>query len=386
MNKKEIGFTMEEFQGRIQKVRKSMEERGLSLLLVNTPENIFYLTGHKSPGYYMYMCLVIPLEGEMTLVLRRGELGNAQVYSWLEGEGLVAYDDTDDPLQKTVDVIMEKGFQGGRTGVEFTSWFLTTKNFLDLQTKLKGAEIVDASGTVEQTRMVKSAKEIEYIETACRIVDKAMAKGIEKIQPGNKEKEVAAAFFSEMCLQGSEYYGTEPYVASGPRAGAMHSSWGERVMQNGESVLLEMAATVNRYHGALMRTAHLGKPSETMKEWAKVCIEALNAAINAIKPGVTSEYVDEACRGVIERAGLYENYRKRTGYSIGIAFAPDWGEGHIMSLQKGDQRLLQPGMVFHMPPALRKLNAYGVGFSETVVVTETGCRVLGNTKRELLIL
>lgn len=74
MNKKEIGFTMEEFQGRIQKVRKSMEERGLSLLLVNTPENIFYLTGHKSPGYYMYMCLVIPLEGEMTLVLRRERL------------------------------------------------------------------------------------------------------------------------------------------------------------------------------------------------------------------------------------------------------------------------------------------------------------------------
>lgn len=226
MNKKEIGFSMEEFQGRIQKVKKSMEEQNLSLLLVNTPENIFYLTGHKSPGYYMYMCLVIPLEGEMTLVLRRGEVGNAQVYSWLEGEGLVAYDDTDDPLQKTVDVIMEKGFRGGRAGVEFTSWFLTTKNFLDLQTKLKGAEIVDASGTVEQARMVKSAKEIEYIETACRIVDKAMAKGIEKIQPGNKEKEVAAAFFSEMCLQGSEYYGTEPYVASGPRAGAMHSSWG----------------------------------------------------------------------------------------------------------------------------------------------------------------
>ncbi len=137
---------------------------------------------------------------------------------------------------------------------------------------------------------------------------------------------MAAAFFSEMCLQGSEYYGTEPYVASGPRAGAMHSSWGERVIRNGETVLLELAATVNRYNGALMRTVCLGKPSPVMAEWSKVCIE---------------------------RAGLYENYRKRTGYSLGIAFAPDWGEGHIMSLQKGDQRLLQPGMVF--PPALREL-------------------------------
>ncbi|MCI8464262.1 MAG: aminopeptidase P family protein [Lachnospiraceae bacterium] len=385
MSQKEIGFSMEEFQERIAKVKASMEEQGLSMLLVNTPENVFYLTGHKSPGYYMYMCLVVPMEGEMTLVLRRGEVGNATVYSWLSGDGLVAYDDTDDPLQKTVDVILEKGFRGGKVGVEFTSWFLTTKNFLSLQEKLEGASVVDASGTVEAARMIKSAKEIEYIEDCCRIADAAMAKGMEKVRPGKKEKEVAAAFFSEMCLQGSEYYGTEPYVASGPRAGAMHSSWGERVIQNNETVLLELAATVNRYNGALMRTVCLGKPSERMAEWSKVCIEALNAAIDAIKPGVTSEFVDAACCGVIERAGLYENYRKRTGYSLGIAFAPDWGEGHIMSLQKGDQRILKPGMVFHMPPALRELGKYGVGFSETVLVTETGCRPLGNTKRELLI-
>lgn len=382
---KEIGFTMDEFQARIKKVKGSMAEQGLDMLLVNTPENVFYLTGHKSPGYYMYMCLIVPLEGDLTLVLRRGEVGNATVYSWLEGDGLVAYDDTDNPLQKTVDVIMAKGFKGGKVGVEFTSWFLTTKNFMDLKEKLHGAAITDASGTVEKARMVKSAKEIEYIETACKIVDSAMAKGYEKVRPGNKEKDVAAAFFSEMCLQGSEYFGTEPYVASGPRAGAMHSSWGERDLRTGESVLLEIAATVNRYNGALMRTVHIGEPSQVMKDWSKVCIEALNAAIDAIKPGVTSEFVDDACRGVIERAGLYENYRKRTGYSIGIAFAPDWGEGHIMSLQRGDQRVLEPGMVFHMPPALRELGAYGVGFSETVAVTETGCKVFGHTPRELLI-
>ena len=383
--KKEIGFTMEEFENRLKTVRQNMNAKGLDLLLVNTPENVFYLTGHKSPGYYMYMCLVVPMEGDITLVLRRGELGNAMAYSYLPEEKLIAYDDTDNPLQKTVDVIMENGFKGGKVGVEFTSWFLTTKNFLGLQSKLKGAEIVDASGTVEAARLIKSKQEIEYIRQACKIADKAMAKGMEKVRAGNKEKEVAAAFFSEMCLAGSEYYGTEPYVASGPRAGAMHSSWGERVIQEGESVLLELAGTVNRYNGALMRTVHVGKPSDTIIEWSKVCIEALTAAVEAIKPGVTSAYVDEACRSVIEKAGLYENYRKRTGYSLGIAFAPDWGEGHIMSLQMGDERELKPGMVFHMPPALRELGKYGVGFSETVLVTETGCEVLGNTKRELVI-
>jgi Xaa-Pro dipeptidase len=384
MQEKMIGFAMDEFKSRLVKVKESMQKQNLDMLLVNTPENIFYLTGHKSPGYYMYMCLVIPFNGEPTLVLRRGEVGNASTYAWLED--LVAYDDTDDPLQKTVDVIQAKAFKDGKIGVEFNSWFLTAKNYLSLKDKLGNALVIDASGLVEAARMIKSVKEIEYIQQACKICDRAMAKAMAKVRVGLNENEVAAAIFAEMCLAGSEYFGTEPYVASGPRAGAMHSSWSGRVMQEGEPVLLELSGTVNRYNGALMRTVFLGKPPAIILEWSKVCLEALNAAIDAIKPGVTSEFVDEACRSVIERAGLYENYRKRTGYSIGIAFAPDWGEGHIMSLQKGDTRILQPGMVFHMPPAIRELGAFGVGFSETVLVTETGCKVLTDFKRELIII
>ncbi|WP_427111869.1 M24 family metallopeptidase [Megasphaera sueciensis] len=385
MGKKLTGFSKEEFDQRLANVRKEMAHRKLDIFLVNTPENVFYLTGHKSPGYYMYMCLVIPMNGEVTLVLRRGELGNAGTFSWLGSDALVAYDDTDDPLQKTIDVIHQKGGQKSKIGVEYTSWFLTTKNYLGLKEKLEGSEIVDASGIVEQGRLIKSPKEIEYIEQAGKICNAAMQKAFATVRVGNTENDVAAAIFSEMCVQGSEFYGTEPYVASGYRAGAMHSSWTSKVMKNGETVLLELSGTVNRYNAALMRSVSLGKPSLVMQEWSKVCLEALNAAIDAIKPGVTSESVDSACLDVITKAGLYENYRKRTGYSIGIAFAPDWGEGHIMSLQQGDQRILQPGMTFHMPPAIRKLGSYGVGFSETVLVTETGCKVITHVPRELHI-
>ena len=128
MTEKMIGFSMNEFQNRLNKIKAGMQKQNLDMLLVNTPENVFYLTGHKSPGYYMYMCLAIPVDGEPTLVLRRGEIGNASIYAWLDA--LVAYDDTDDPLQKTVDVIHNKGFKGGKIGVEFNSWFLTTKNYL----------------------------------------------------------------------------------------------------------------------------------------------------------------------------------------------------------------------------------------------------------------
>ena len=69
---------------------------------------------------------------------------------------------------------------------------------------------------------------------------------------------------------------------------------------------------------------------------------------------------------------------------MGISFAPDWGEGAVIGLNKGVNRALEPGMVFHLPPALRIYGHFTVGVSETIVVTETGYRVLGRTDRALL--
>ncbi len=115
-----------------------------------------------------------------------------------------------------------------------------------------------------------------------------------------------------------------------------------------------------------------------------VCQEALAAAIDAIRPGELCARPHEACQAVIDRAGYTEAFRKRAGYSMGISFAPDWGEGGILSLNAGVTRPLEPGMVFHIPPALRVFGVFTVGVSETVVVTDTGCRVLGTTPRALL--
>jgi Xaa-Pro dipeptidase len=133
-----------------------------------------------------------------------------------------------------------------------------------------------------------------------------------------------------------------------------------------------------------MRTVAGGAVDPEFVRWSEVTVEALDAAIDAIKPGVTSGDVDRASRGVFERAGLADVFRKRTGYAMGIAFAPDWGEGHIFALKSGDERELRAGMVFHMPPALRRYGAGGVGFSETVLVTKSGCEVLTRGPRRLV--
>ena len=85
-----------------------MEKKEIDLMLTNTPENIFYLTGHHSLGYYMYMSLPLPIDGDIKLILRKGELRNARTYSWLSEDQLIGYDNTDDPTELTVKTIRKR--------------------------------------------------------------------------------------------------------------------------------------------------------------------------------------------------------------------------------------------------------------------------------------
>lgn len=203
---------------------------------------------------------------------------------------------------------------------------------------------------------------------------------------GADENALVSAMMGAAIAAGSEYVGMEPLVSTGPRSGVPHGTWRRRVMQDNDPVFLEMSAAHDRYHAAMMRSAWLGRPPAIAIEMEKVCQEALQAALDAIRPGATCEAPHLACQKVIDRAGFTENFKKRTGYSIGIAFAPDWGEGGILSLYSGVTTELQPGMTFHIPPALRIYGQFTVGVSETVVVTETGYRQLGSLARPLTLL
>ena len=116
----------------------------------------------------------------------------------------------------------------------------------------------------------------------------------------------------------------------------------------------------------------------------KVCLEALDVALAEIRPGVPCEVPHLAAQAVIDKAGYTDAFRKRLGYGMGISFAPDWGEGGIIGLNRGILRPLEPGMTFHLPPALRVYGQFTVGVSETIVVTETGFRRLGTVGRAMI--
>ena len=126
---KNLAFSIEEYTGRLNNLKSRMREKGIDCMLVHTPENICYLTGQHSPGYYMYLCLIVPLNGNPALVLRRGELGNAMVYAWIKDQDLIIYEDTDDPVKATLDAIKKTVGTPRTIALEYDAWFLSQRRF-----------------------------------------------------------------------------------------------------------------------------------------------------------------------------------------------------------------------------------------------------------------
>ena len=372
-------FSAAEYRRRLTNVRNGMAKNGLDSLLVIVPENICYLTGYETIGFANFTMLIVPVESEPVLLVREMERTVAETTTWLSN--FESFEDTEDPVERSVAVLRDRAYLDGRLGLELGSSPVPVVQIDQLRTLLGTTQ--DGTGLVESSRAIKSEEELALIRRACRVTEVGMEAALQVIQVGVTENDIAAAAYGAMMKAGSDFFVGDPIVTSGWRSGVAHMTFANRKVEAADTILLELGGCQRRYFGALMRGAALNPVRDEVRRMADTIIVSLNSAIDCIKPGITSGEVDESCRGVLERAGYEPYFRKRTGYSVGIAYAPGWGEGHIISLQKDDPTPLQAGMVFHMPPALRITREYGLGFSETVLVTETGCEVLTNSPRSL---
>ena len=378
----ESAFASGEYERRIAGAREILADANIDVMIVTSPENIFYLTGQQTPGYYTFQSLVLPLDGEPVFVIRQLEYMNFVANTFIDDAEI--YQDGDEPVEFLFRVILRRGYASKRVAIDKRGWFLPVAVYEQLQARL--GTIHDGARLIEKMRAVKSTTELEKLDIAAGYVDRGMKAGIAALRVGASENNLVAAMMGAAIEAGSEYLGMEPLVSVGPRTGIPHGTWRRRKIGKDEPAFLEMAACHDRYHVALMRSAWIGKVPSVAQDMEKVCQEALQAAIDAIVPGATCEHPHLACQKVIDRAGYTENFKKRTGYSIGISFAPDWGEGGILSLYQGVREELRPGMVFHIPPALRIYGQFTIGVSETVVVTDRGCRVLGSVPRGMALL
>ena len=380
-----LPFTDAEFRRRLDAVRRAMARQNLGAFISFTPENIYYLSAHDSPGYYFYQACVVTPDRPPINVLRRIETTNTLGRGWVRLA--VGYEDREDPVEATLDLLHELGVAGKTVGAEADSWFISPRRYAALRAGVEraGGRLADVADIVEDQRVTKSAEELAYIRAAARAAERAMHVAIAASREGTTENEVAAATSAELIRAGAEYAGLPPFITSGPRTSLCHSTWAGRTYAAGDVLNYELPGVVRRYCAALFRCGTVGRPSDEVAARAVAVREALEAVIAAIKPGATSGEVHDASKAVFRRHGLGAMLGHRTGYSVGINYPPDWGEGWLMSIWEGDRRPLRPGMTFHLVPGVYDLGRYTIIISETVLVTEQGCEVLTRFPRDLFV-
>lgn len=376
-----LPFPPEELQSRLDACRRGMAERGLDFLVLSSPENIYYLTGFVTRGYYVFQSLIVPIAEDPVLVVRRFELPNVSRLSLVQR--VAVWTDTDDPPLVLAAALKELGAENKRIGIDAGAAYFPVRAYETLRRALESTTFEDGSKLVDDLRAVKSPQEIAYIRQAADLLMSGFAAAKDAARPGQTENDIAAALYAAAITAGSEYMAGHPYIVSGPRTGLPHATWAGRTIERGDLVFVESSANVHRYSAAMFRTWSVGKASDVARRAAEASLAGLDAVLATARPGVTSGEVDAACRNAIANAGLGDAFVHRTGYSVGVGISPAWGEGQVMDLKPDDPRPLQPGMVFHIVPVLFPAEDMSVGFSGTIHITEDGVELLTEFSREL---
>ncbi len=385
-NHSNLVFSLEEYQRRLNFLRKEMATYEIDLVAITDQEILTYLTGYQTTGYDAFQALFIPLEGECFSLTRVLEESNFTQRTWVEDTN--TYKDTDNPLDVAIELIRGKGFEPKKLGIEQDSFFLRHATLERFRVEFPQAQLVNVSRYLDPCRRVKSSEEIEIMKKAAVATEASVLAGIDAAVVGNTENDIAAACSEAMFKAGGHYPSVQPYIVSGERTNIGHGTWENRVIGQGECVFIELAGCYYRYHTAMMRTLIMGKAPVEMLEAEKIALEALHTSMQDMKPGVPIADIAKTNNNIIKKAEKFgANQTGRSGYGIGISFAPAWDEGHLISLNPTDPRILEENMTIHLIPFffMPKINMI-MGISETVRITPGGAESFFSKPQRSLII
>ena len=157
-----------------------------------------------------------------------------------------------------------------------------------------------------------------------------------------------------------------------------HGIPGSNKIEKDALLLFDLGCMVNGYASDMTRTVAVGKPDDFKKEIYHLTLEAQQAALDMIKPGVTASEVDAAARNVIEKAGYGEYFNHRLGHGIGM----DVHE--FPSIMEGNDMVIEEGMCFSVEPGIYIPEKVGVRIEDCGYVTKDGFEVFTHTPKELL--
>jgi Xaa-Pro aminopeptidase len=233
---------------------------------------------------------------------------------------------------------------------------------------------------VERARMVKGRDEIARIRAAVELGASLFRVACRNISPGVSEVEVAAAMEFEARRNGAEGMSFSTILASGARSAVVHGrASGARIPRRG-FVVCDFGVILAGYCSDRTRTVHVGQPSKEARRLYQAVLESQQAAIAAVRPGVTAAEVDEAARSVLRKRQLAAYFTHSTGHGLGLEIheAP--------RLAAGQAQKLESGMVITIEPGAYIPGRWGVRIEDVVVVTPSGCEVLAPLDKDLIVI
>ena len=384
-------FEKEEYEIRISKVRKSMDEKNIEVLIVTDPSNMAWLTGYDGWSFYVHQCVVLSLESEPFWYGRGMDANGAKLTVFMQHENIIGYPDDyvqnpeKHPMDYLCKILTEKNWAQKTIGVEKDNYYFTASCLESLQRNLVQANFVDSTGLVNWQRTVKSPRELEFMRKAAKIVEKMHARIFEVMEPGMRKNDLVAEIYHSGITGtedgGGDYAAIVPMTPTGADASAPHLTWDDQPIPNNSGTFFEIAGCYRRYHCPLSRTIYLGQAPQKYLDVEKAVLEGIEAGLEAAKPGNFAEDIEAAWRKTISKYG-YEK-ESRCGYAIGLSYPPDWGE-RTVSFRKGDKTVLEPNMTFHFMPALW-FDDWGLETTESIVITDSGVETLANVPRKLFV-
>lgn len=374
-----LPFPKAEYDDKLSSIQAQIASARLAGAIIVDPENIYWLTGYRSMGYWTFQALFIPGQGGPVLISRNVNRGQALALPTIARFESVG--DIDDPIAVLAGFLSGVTNPGARIGLETGGRNLSALAARTLE-RTASAEFVDWNGICERYRQVKTPQQLSLMREAAKAAVAGLDEAIMAIAPGRTENDVAAAMLGGLTRAGSDFVRV-PLVVTGPATSLCFTTWERRVIEKGDVVLVEDAACISRYHAMIGRTCIVGRARNEHRKVANALIEMLDRAIAFIRPGVTSGAVNQVAHEVLIKHDLERHKAHRLGYSMGIAFPPNWAEGHFLDLKADDPTVLEPGMTFHVIPSLFAAE-FGMWFSESVAVTESGCEVLTDYPRKLI--
>jgi Xaa-Pro aminopeptidase len=241
------------------------------------------------------------------------------------------------------------------------------------------ASLEPVAGWLEAHRMLKSPAEIELIRRSVETNSKAFELAARRVRPGMRERDLAAEIDHQMRRLGAEKPSFETIVASGERAALPHAHPTGAILKSGQPVLIDMGAFQDGYASDMTRMLFLGAPSARLKRLYRAVLEAQMAAIDAVRPGVSTVHVDRQARNVLKAYKLERAFVHSTGHGLGLEIH------ELPRIGKKDKVPLAAGMAITIEPGVYLEGSAGIRIEDTVVVTATGCEVLTPTSKELRV-